>query len=326
MSPLGIASTAFSLLSALGERSAAPSASEGDFAATLALRLASQRTQSFDSLLGTLSGKRGSGGIDALFGSGVAGQSGLGDLGNLGLGAVGSLSPFGRNLSLFDPESGFRMMSDINQRDVAYKAQFAELDSMRAAVGDMRLAGEALAAKISDGKTAADDAAIAAALQDFVGRYNAWVGRFEETVQAGGVLDGTQAAEVSLHELRQSIGNPFTGAAAGIHGMSELGLTVDPATHLATLDPQRLQSMLASNRTGVVAAVGDFGRHFARSAELLVSENNFIPNRLDNLDRVIDYIGTHRTSLQAEFGLGDPARPSALLAKALAAYERMRAA
>ncbi|HEX5803209.1 MAG TPA: flagellar filament capping protein FliD [Azospira sp.] len=334
MSPLSIASTAFSLLSALGDSrgtsssSASGSAGKGDFAASLALRMASQRTQSFDSLLGTMSGKGPSGGLDALF-DGFSGIAGFGStasdaLASLGLaGKSDGLSAFGRNLSLFDPESGYRMMTDINNRDVTYKAQFAELSEMKAAVGEMRRAGEALAAKMSDATTAGDDAALAAQLQSFVTQYNDWVGRFDGTVKAGGLLAGTQAAEVSLHELRQSIGNIFNGAAGGVRGMPDLGLSTDPASGLATLDGERLRHMLATNRDGVVAAVGEFGRHFARSAELLVSENNFIPNRLGNLDRVIDYIGEHRSSLQGEFGLGDAARPSALVARALAAYEKM---
>lgn len=334
MSPLGIASTAFSLWSALSADSSAASSSkasasvggagQGDFASSLALRLASQRTQSFDALLGSLSGKGASGGLDALFGgnSALSGVDGI--LSEIGFGGRGDgLSAFGRNLSLFDPESGYRMMTDINNRDVSYKAQFAELSEMKEALGEMRRAGEALAAKMADATTAGDDAALAAQLQSFATRYNDWVGRFEDTVKSGGLLAGTQAAEVSLHELRQSIGNIFNGAAGGVRGMPDLGLSIDPVTRLATFDGDRLQSMLATNRDGVVAAVGEFGRHFARSAELLVSENNFIPNRLGNLDRVIDYIGDHRSSLQAEFGLGDAARPSALVARALAAYEKM---
>lgn len=330
MSPLGIfntANTAFGLLSALGGSSASSTTAgvgQGDFASSLALRLASQRTQSFDSLLGTLSGKGASGGFDALFGgsSALSGVDGL--LSEIGFGGtVDGLSPLGRKLSLFDPESAFRMMTDINNRDVTYKAQFAELSEMKAAVGEMRRAGETLAARMNDAATAGDPAALAAQLQSFVTQYNDWVGRFEGTVKSGGLLAGTQAAEVSLHELRQSVMNIFNGAAGGVRGMPDLGLSIDPATHLATLDGNRLQSVLASNRDGAVAAVGEFGRHFARSAELLVSEHNFIPNRLANLDRVIDYIGDHRSSLQAEFGLGDPARVSTPVAKALAAYERM---
>ena len=61
-------------------------------------------------------------------------------------------------------------------------------------------------------------------------------------------------------------------------------------------------------------------RNFIKSAGLLTSVSNFIPNRLANLDRVIDYISENKTSLHAEFGLGDPAKMSDKVAKALAAY------
>ena len=73
----------------------------------------------------------------------------------------------------------------------------------------------------------------------------------------------------------------------------------------------------------MIDTVQQFSANFAKSAELLNSSNNFIPNRLDNLDRVIDYIAENKTSLQAEFGLGDTARPSATVSKALAAYNRI---
>ncbi|MFT3847310.1 MAG: hypothetical protein QM739_01130 [Propionivibrio sp.] len=66
--------------------------------------------------------------------------------------------------------------------------------------------------------------------------------------------------------------------------------------------------------------VDEFSANFAKSAGLLTSAGNFIPNRLDNLDRVIDYISANKASLQAEFGLGNPAKISDTVAKALAAY------
>lgn len=318
MSPLGIASTAFNLFSAFGAGNASSNAVAGrsDFAASLALRLAEQRTQSFDALFGAMAGKSA---VDGLGSSLESLYDGL-----FGASGASGLSASGRNLSLFDPESAYRMMTDINGREVTYKAQFAELSEMKAAVGDMQRAGAALAARMADGTTADDDPALAAELQSFVAAYNEWVGRFEDTVRAGGLLAGTQAAEISLYELRQSVENIFNGAMGGVRGMSDLGLSIDPATHRATLDVDRLNTVLANNRDGAVAAVAEFGRNFARSAELLASENNFIPNRLDNLDRVID--ADNKSSLQAEFGLGDPARPSALVAKALAAYERMQMA
>ncbi|MBV5336915.1 MAG: flagellar filament capping protein FliD, partial [Deltaproteobacteria bacterium] len=153
--------------------------------------------------------------------------------------------------------------------------------------------------------------AITTRLQEFANKYNEWSTRFEGTVQTGGVLAGTQAAEISLYELEKSVGNPFNGAKDGIHGLQDLGLTINPATNLASLDTTKLDAMLSSKKTAAVDAIDSFSANFAKSAELLNSPNNFIPNRLANLDKVIDYVGDNKTSLQAEFGLGDPAKPSA---------------
>ena len=84
-----------------------------------------------------------------------------------------------------------------------------------------------------------------------------------------------------------------------------------------------LNAALAANRQGAINTIDEFSANFARSAELLNSSNNFIPNRLANLDRVIDYISDNKSSLQAEFGLGDSARLSAQTARALAEYQQI---
>ncbi|SBT08438.1 conserved hypothetical protein [Candidatus Propionivibrio aalborgensis] len=229
------------------------------------------------------------------------------------------LSPSGRNLSLFDPESAYRMMSVINTKDVTYKAQFSELSEMGTLVSGMQQAGQALGGV----SALMDNEAIESQLQAFAAKYNDWVTRFDGTVKNNGLLAGTQAAEISLYELEQSVKNIFNGAKDGFHGMRDLGLNIDPNTKLATLDTSQLFAALGTNKTGAINALHEFGANFAKSAELLNSANNFIPNRLGNLDRVIDYITDHRSSLQAEFGLGDPAKPSAQVAKALAAYNQI---
>lgn len=346
MSPLGISNSfsgLFGLLSSTGGASGAGSAignsGQGDFSSSLALRVATLQSQSMNSLIGSVFGGTGDGGgsstgaspfdfLGAAAGLGGAQGKAADPLSFFGLSGAGAnlssnpsstLSSFGRNLSLFDPESAYRMMTNINNRDVNYKAQFAELSEMKDAVARMQQAGQALA---GIGETT-DAAAFKSQLQDFVGKYNDWVGRFDGTVQSGGVLAGTQAAEVSLYELKQSIENPFNGAMQGIHGLRDLGVSIDPKTHLAALDTGKLDAVLAANRPGAVGAVAEFSGNFAKSAELLNSDNNFIPNRLANLDRVIDYLSDNKASLQAEFGLGDPARPSAKVARALAAYNEM---
>ena len=335
MSPLAIASTLFGLFQSSGSGSTAQSnqtgsgrhnaAESGDFSSSLALRMAGAKSQSINILLGSaLGGKKASSGTDFLTRlSGAQSGSQLGATDPLSLLGLSSttqgLSPSGRNLSLFDPESAYRMMSVINTKDVTYKAQFSELSEMETLVSGMQQAG------LSLGGVSAlmDNEAIESQLQAFTAKYNDWVTRFDGTVKNNGLLAGTQAAEISLYELEQSVKNIFNGAKDGFHGMRDLGLNIDPNTKLATLDTSQLFAALGTNKTGAINALHEFGANFAKSAELLNSANNFIPNRLGNLDRVIDYITDHRSSLQAEFGLGDPAKPSAQVAKALAAYNQI---
>jgi hypothetical protein len=223
----------------------------------------------------------------------------------------------GRNLALRDPESGYKMMSQINGFEVSFKAQYAELDALGKAVEHM----EAVGAGLGDIDAATGNTEIIDRLRDFVDQYNAWEDRFDHTVETGGVLDNVQAAEVSLWELEQSIRSIFNGAGSDVGGLADIGITIDPATKQAVLDVGRLESMLASNKQGVVSAIGEFSSNFAKSADLLNAEDNFIPRALDNRGRAIDYIADNRSSLQTEFGTGDAARPSGDVAKALAAYD-----
>ena len=287
--------------------------------------MAGAKSQSINILLGSaLGGNKASSGTDfltRLSGAQSGSQLGATDpLSLLGLSTTTQgLSPSGRNLSLFDPESAYRMMSVINTKDVTYKAQFSELSEMGTLVSGMQQAGQALGGV----SALMDNEAIESQLQAFAAKYNDWVTRFDGTVKNNGLLAGTQAAEISLYELEQSVKNIFNGAKDGFHGMRDLGLNIDPNTKLATLDTSHLFAALGTNKTGAINALHEFGANFAKSAELLNSANNFIPNRLGNLDRVIDYITDHRSSLQTAFGLGDPAKPSAQVAKALAAYNQI---
>jgi flagellar capping protein FliD len=213
------------------------------------------------------------------------------------------------------------MMSVINSDDVTYKAQFAELSDMKIAVADMQQTGLSLGS-ITD---SLDGATVASRLQDFVRKYNDWINRFEGSVSGGGVLTGTQAAEVSLHELEQSIENPFNGARSGFRGLNDLGISIDENSHLATLNTNKLNAALASNKTGVVDTIREFGANYGKSAELLNSAGNFIPNRLANLDRAIEYIDSNKNALQSEFGTGAPAKTTQQISNALARYQQIMA-
>lgn len=231
---------------------------------------------------------------------------------------VKGLSSSGRNLGLFDPESAYKMMSVINNNDVSFKAQFSELSQMKSYVSQMHDAGQHLGS-ISESSS---DESVAAQLQEFVGQYNGWVQRFNPDMEQGGAMADAQAAQISRYELDQSIKNPFNGARDGVHGLADLGISIDPNTKLASLDTGRLNSLLANNRKGAIDTVQEFSANFAKSAELLNSAGNFIPNRLNNLDKVIDYFAEHKRDLQQEFGTGDVAKPSGTIAQALAAYQQ----
>ena len=327
MSPTAIASSLYSLIASDSTASRQTSASattsvNADFSSSLALRIAEFQSQSFNSLLDVASGQASSGtsGIDWLTGASGASSAANDPLALLGSSSAG-LSASGYNMSLFDPQSAYTMMSVINSRDVSYKAQYSELSAMQTAVSGLQDAGQTL----SNVSGTQDNEAIKTQLQAFTEKYNDWIERFDATVQSNGVLAGTQAAEVSLYELEQSVENPFNGAAGGFRGLADLGLTIDESSNLATLDTKVLDAALAGNKDGAVKTLQEFAVNFTKAAELLNSPNNFIPNRLDNLDRVIDYVADNRSSLQAEFGLGAAAKPSAEVAKALAAYGQIAA-
>lgn len=231
---------------------------------------------------------------------------------------IQGVSPTGRNMALFDPESAYRMMSLINNDEVLYKAQFSELRQMQSSVSRMHEAGQ----RMENIALSTDNGSIKAQLQDFLAQYNDWIQRFTSDIRQGGLLADTQAAQASRFELEQNVNNHFFGISNSVHGMQDLGFTIDPVSHLASLDGTKLDSLLASNKQGAVNTVREFSNNFAKSADLLNSDGNFILKQLANLNGAIHFIDTNKNSLQAEFGTGDAAKPSGQVAQALQAYNQ----
>src|ERR1035437_9081528 len=212
-----------------------------DFAASLKLSVANLQAETLTSLIGSLdsSSTTNSLGLQtSSIGTSTSLTDALAQISNTG--TTQGLSATGRNLGLYDPESAYKMMTVINNEDVTYKAQFSELSSMGTEVKSLQTAGQAL----SGVSASTTDTDITTQLQAFTAQYNDWITKFGSTTASGGVLAGTQAAEVSLSELDQSVENRFNGAADGIHGMSDLGLTIDPNTKLASLDTSKLNTVL----------------------------------------------------------------------------------
>lgn len=236
-------------------------------------------------------------------------------------GGKGGLSASGRNTALFDPESAFDMMSVINQKDVDYKAQFSELSEMKTEVSDLAGAAQSLSNITAD----SGNDEIRTHLQKFVDQYNAWTKRFDGDMTKGGVLAGTQAAQVARWELDQSMESRFYGVDDGLNGLKDLGIVIDKATGLASLDTAKLDATLAGNRKGALDVVQEFAANFAKAANLLNSAGNFIPNQLNNLDSAIHYIDNNIASWRSEFGTGAAAKSSGQTAQALAAYSAANA-
>lgn len=270
--------------------------------ANIALQLASVRGDALSTLIGTDSAGSTASFADIL---GLAGNS-----------VATDGRDTGRNMGLRDPEAAYSMMTKINRWEVDFKAQYAELDAMSSALEHMEAAGGALA-DIDAGDA---DTAIIERMQAFIEEYNAWEDRFDDTVAQGGVLDDVQAAEVALHALEVSLSSIFHGAAEGVRGLGELGIAIDPVTKQASLDASKLEATLASNRTGAMAAIDAFSAHFAKSADLLNAEDNFMVHALDNRSRAIQYIADNQAAWQQEFGTGKAAEPAGATAQALAAY------
>lgn len=325
MSVNGINGNGFDFSKLLGGKAttlAAGSAEATDFLSTLKLQIANIESQTVGLLVSSASGSgkvSGAANFADILGAGkTAGTSSLDAL----LGSVAGVSgtngvpAAGRNMALFDPESAYTMMTSINRFAVNFKAEASEMSDMKSYVSTLQQEAE----KLGGTGVSTGNEEIRGGVQAFASAYNGWMQRFGSELQDGGMLAGTQAAKVSQYELEQSIANPFNGAMNGVHGMADLGLSIDPVTKLATVDNARLDAMLASNKTAAIGTLHEFAANFAKSAELLNSAGNFITNRLDNLTRAISYIDSNMTSLQAEFGLGDPAKPTGQVAKALANY------
>ena len=297
----------------------AASAPTSDFGATLRLQVATLKTQSLEVLIGSIKGTEASPvatAIDTL-GSARLNAPGL----PASIPTIPGLSATGRIPSLRDPEAAYRMMSVINQAEATYTAQHSELKQMREMLADLGKAATDLLGTTDQSNVNPD--ALTGSFNRFSATYNAWVGRFSDAFSPGGVLHGNQAGQVVRSELRNIIGDIFTGAAHGFQGLSDLGLSIEDNGQTAVFDAKTFKQIVLENPTGVRETVRQFATHFEKATELLASNGNFIDNRLGNLQRALDFISSNKPSLQAEFGLGDPAQPVTAVASthsALASY------
>ncbi|MGL4996921.1 MAG: flagellar filament capping protein FliD, partial [Deefgea sp.] len=227
-------------------------------------------------------------------------------------------SAIGRNMSLPDPESAYKMMTDINRRSVEYKAQHATLADMQSGVTQLSQS----AAQLGTITAKSPFSTVKSQLHSFADQYNSWRREFDADSQDPELLGNTQAAQAARHTLQSSISNPFHGANQGLQGLAALGLEIDPVTKMAKLDVSTFEKTWNTQAGNATAAIKDFSSNFSEAANLLTSNGNFFQKQLSNLDRAIDYIHSNQTALQSEFGLGDPPKLSNRLTQALAEYQK----
>lgn len=293
---------------------------EGDeFRQTLTLQLAHFKSQTVTSLLsGSESGTAGAG-FAGITGNAAGNADPLAAL-QASSTTTATIDTSGRNMALADPEAAYRMMSLINTQEVRYKAEYVEMNAMKSYLHELEQEG----LHLSQMTAATPRSEIMGALQHFADAYNGWIERFDAGLQKGGILAGTQAAHVAQWELEKSVEYIFNGAQFGMQGLGSLGLEIDPATRQLKLDEATMERTLDADKTAFVSTVQEFSANFARSAELLVSENNFVRNRMENLEKVLDYVASNRQALESEFGRGDAARPNEQIARALAEYNALQ--
>ena len=280
-------------------------------AQSIAGQIASMKTDALSQLLNPQAGS--SFDIAQLASSYINSQPGI--QATSGVNTVAGLSPLGRNMALPDPESAYKMMTDINHRAVVYQAQSAALSDMQSGVNHLSQS----AMQLNNLSADSDFSTVKSHIQSFADQYNSWRRAFDTDSQDPELLGNTQAAR---HALQSNISSPFHGANNGLQGLTALGLDIDPMTKMAQLNSETLASTWRQRPKDAAAAIHDFSSNLSEAANLLTAGGNFFQKQLRNLDQAIDYIHKNQTALQSEFGLGDAPKVSARVAQALAEYQK----
>ncbi|MGL4996503.1 MAG: hypothetical protein ACRC6G_10090, partial [Deefgea sp.] len=133
-------------------------------AKSIAGHIASMKT---DALSPLLNPKAGTGfDIGQLASGYISSQTGV--TGVDGINAIPGLSAIGRNMSLPDPESAYKMMTDINRRSVEYKAQHATLADMQSGVTQLSQS----AVQLGNITAESPFSTVKSQLQSFADQYN----------------------------------------------------------------------------------------------------------------------------------------------------------
>ena len=215
---------------------------------------------------------------------------------------------------------GQNMVTVLNRVEVTFKAQFSALGEMRHSL----VAEQAAANKLTGLSTDSSSADIKAGIAHFVDTYNAGVNRFAPAVDKGGILEGSWEAGRARFATERDISYILNGSEVGIKGnLTQLGISTDPKTGLASIDDARLEVALAKDQVHVLASVTAFANTFVTTVDFLNAKGHSQQRKMANLDSAVHWIGDNKAAVQKEFGAGAAATPNAAFAKAAAHYDEM---
>lgn len=230
-------------------------------------------------------------------------------------------TPSGLDASRAFSTPGQNMVTVLNRVQVSYKAQYAELGEMRNSL----VSEQAAARQLGGLSVASSNAEVRQAIDSFVASYNAGVNRFAPSVAKGGVLEGSWEAERARFATRRDIEYILNGSEVGVKkgGLATLGISTDPKTGLAALDPAQLDAALAKDKSNVIAGLNAFAATFAKTIEVLNAADHAQVRQMANLDRAVHWIDDNKAAVEKEFGPGAAATPDEAFAKAAARYDAM---
>ena len=152
--------------------------------------------------------------MNAVGGSSAATGSGTSSLFDVLLGSsagtAGTNSVFNQ---LFGDGSNL-LSAAFDYRQTGYSKELSRLEEMSSKVADLSSTAKSLQSLTAS----TDTADIKSALQKFVQQYNAWDAEFDGDVAKGGMLEGSQAANMARFSMQRDVTDIFNG-----HGNGGLG-------------------------------------------------------------------------------------------------------
>jgi flagellar hook-associated protein 2 len=159
---------------------------------------------------------------------------------------------------------------------------------------------------------AINTSAMATAVQSFVTSYNtlqstaAQLSSYDASSKSAGVLLGDSTLRVVENQLRSVINTPQTGAGTGgLTNLTQIGISFNADGTMA-LNSSKLNSALASNRTGVAQLLSGtdgksgYGNQLSAAASGFVSTTGALTSATNGVNATLKSLATVYTNTQAQ--------------------------